>query len=77
MCGACSHIMGLAESLRQWQLLGLTDVPAHLSCTFLPQVWSVPRGTKIDPVSVPEITVVNPKPIRKKRPIKNTLTECR
>ncbi|KAJ8307339.1 hypothetical protein KUTeg_015423 [Tegillarca granosa] len=77
MCGACSHIMGLAESLKQWQLMGLTDVPAHLSCTSLPQVWSVPRGRKIDPVSVPELIVVNPKPIRKKRPIKNTLTECR
>ncbi|KAJ8315784.1 hypothetical protein KUTeg_007934 [Tegillarca granosa] len=66
MCGACSHIMGLAESLKQWQLMGLTDVPAHLSCTSLPQVWSVPRGPKIDPVSVPELTVVNPNQLERK-----------
>ena len=57
--------------------MGLTEIPAELPCTSLPQRWSVPRGTKIDPEPVPHMTFVNPKPVRKKRPIRNTLTDNR
>ena len=57
--------------------MGLTEVPAELPCTSLPQKWSVPRGTKIQPEAVPHMTFVNPKPVRKKRPIKNVLTDNR
>ena len=52
----------------------LTEFPAELPCTSLPQRWSVPRGTKIDPEPVPHMTYGTPKPVRKKRPLINSLT---
>ena len=57
--------------------MGLTEIPAELPCTSLPQRWSVPRGTKIDPEPVPHMTFGTPKLVRKKRPIRNTLTDNR
>lgn len=73
----CSHLVGFITALSNWQLMGLTEVPAELPCTSLPQRWSIPRGTKIEPEAVPHMIFINPKPERKKRPIKNTLTDNR
>ncbi|KAK3107104.1 hypothetical protein FSP39_007204 [Pinctada imbricata] len=74
---SCSHIIGLMQALHEWQLMGFTEVPSQLSCTSMPQQWGVPRGDKIECVSVPELNIVNPKPDRKRKPIQNSLVDCR
>jgi hypothetical protein len=70
-------LVGFILALQQWQMMGFTEVPAKLSSTSLPEQWSLPRGSKIQPVDVAHLTFVNPKPDRKKQPIQNTVTECR
>ncbi|XP_061672472.1 syntaxin-binding protein 1b isoform X4 [Syngnathoides biaculeatus] len=75
--GSCSHIVGLVIALQQWQMMGFTEVPSRLACTSLPEQWSKPRGQKIEPAAVPQVVFVNPKLVRKKRPVRNTLTDCR
>lgn len=75
--GSCSHVIGFIIALQQWQLMGFTEVPSKLSCTSLPEQWSKPRCTKVEAGDVPHLVFVNPKPDRKKKPVTNTLTECR
>ncbi|XP_071118722.1 uncharacterized protein [Haliotis cracherodii] len=75
--GSCSHVIGFIIALQQWQLMGFTEVPSKLSSTSLPEQWSKPRCTKVEAGDVPHLVFVNPKPDRKKKPVTNTLTECR
>uniref|UniRef100_A0A8W8JLA5 SWIM-type domain-containing protein n=1 Tax=Magallana gigas TaxID=29159 RepID=A0A8W8JLA5_MAGGI len=67
--GKCSHIVGLTECIQQFKVLGLKDVPTEQSCTSLPQQWNIPRGNKIQPVSINEVLVVKAKETHKKVPV--------
>lgn len=67
--GKCSHIVGLTKCIQQFKVLGLKDVPTEQSCTSLPQQWNIPRGNKIQPVSINEVLVVKAKETHKKVPV--------
>ncbi|XP_049271301.1 uncharacterized protein LOC119391604 [Rhipicephalus sanguineus] len=43
----CSHVQAVLDTLRLLQEKGFGEVPAHLSCTDLPQYWRRPRGDTI------------------------------
>ncbi|XP_061171725.1 uncharacterized protein LOC133181207 [Saccostrea echinata] len=75
--GSCSHIIGLLMALQHWILMGFKAVPDNLTCTSLPQQWSVPRGSKIESSATPQICIIKPHPDRKQKPVENVLTECR
>ena len=57
--GSCSHIIGLLMALQHWILMGFKAVPDNLTCTSLPQQWSVPRGSKIESSAAPQICIIN------------------
>ena len=42
--------------LSHWSLLTLKEIPAHKTCTGLPQTWSVPRRDQIEPEPVMKCT---------------------
>lgn len=67
--GTCSHMVGLVKTIQQLKLLGLKDAPAEQASTSLPQIWHIPRGNKINPVSVNEVVVTKAKEKRQKAPI--------
>lgn len=69
LIGSLAHIFGLVKCIQQFKLLGLKEVPAEQACTSPPQQWNIPRGNKIKPASVNQITVVKSKEIHKKVPI--------
>ncbi|XP_061692097.1 uncharacterized protein LOC133509237 isoform X2 [Syngnathoides biaculeatus] len=56
---------------------GCQLVAVQMSTQSLSEQWSKPRGQKIEPAAVPQVVFVNPKLVRKKRPVRNTLTDCR
>ncbi|KAJ8319713.1 hypothetical protein KUTeg_002734 [Tegillarca granosa] len=67
--GTCSHMVGLVKTIQQMKILGLKDAPAEQACTSLPQTWHIPRGNKINPVSVNKVVVTKAKEKRQKAPI--------
>lgn len=75
--GSCSHITGLLIALQNWLLMGFVTIPDDLPCTSLPQLWSVPRGNKLETAAVPHMCIVKPHPDRKQKPVANVLIECR
>ncbi|XP_076084541.1 uncharacterized protein LOC143055291 [Mytilus galloprovincialis] len=77
LSGCCSHIVGLIQGLVQWQMMGLTEPPAELFCTSLPQQWGKPRGKEIKAVPAPSMIIVKPKMDRKRKPLKNSLIDNR
>lgn len=54
--GHCHHMFALLFLLSHWSLLNLKEIPAHKTCTGLPQTWSVPRGDQIEPEPVMKCT---------------------
>lgn len=46
--GHCHNMFALLFLLSHWSLLHLREIPADKTCTSLPQVWSVPRGDRIE-----------------------------
>jgi hypothetical protein len=40
-------------------------IPDNISCTSVPQQWNVPRGRKVKPASVTQLTVARPHEERK------------
>ncbi|CAC5379284.1 unnamed protein product [Mytilus coruscus] len=77
LSGSCSHIVGLIQGLVQWQMMGLSEPPAELCCTSLPQQWGKPRGKEIKAVPAPSMIIVKPKMDRKRKPLKNSLIDNR
>lgn len=72
--GSCSHIFGLLMVLQHWILMGFKAVPDNLTCTSLPQQWSVPRGSKIESAAAPQICIIKQQPDRKLKLAENVLT---
>ncbi|CAG2225526.1 unnamed protein product [Mytilus edulis] len=58
-------------------MMGLTEPPAELCCTSLPQQWGKPRGKEIKAVPTPSMIIVKPKMDRKRKPLKNSLIDNR
>ena len=47
--GYCHHVVGLLYYMAHCKQLGLRSVPDALTCTSMPQRWSIPREKKIEP----------------------------
>ena len=60
--GYCHHVIGLFFYMAHCKQLGLKAIPDEVTCTSLPQCWSVPRGKKIKNKAVDEIMVKKPRP---------------
>ena len=58
--GYCHHVVGLLFFLSHCKQLGLKALPDELTCTSLPQMWSVPRERKIANKAVQDILVKKP-----------------
>lgn len=54
--------------------MGFKAVPDNLTCTSLPQQWSVPRGSKIESAAAPQICIIKQQPDRKLKLAENVLT---
>ena len=54
--GYCSHSVGLMYTIEQWQEHGLNDIPERISCTSLPRKWNKPRGSKIKPNAISDVS---------------------
>ena len=59
--GYCHHVVGLLYYMAHCKQLGLRSVPDALTCTSMPQRWSVPRDKKIEPKQIQDILVKKPK----------------
>ena len=56
--GHCDHIFALLYLLNHWTMLGITDIPADLTCTSIAQEWHKPRGDSITPEPIMKCTFV-------------------
>jgi len=61
MGGFCHHVIGLFFYVAHCKTLGYTAIPDELTCTSMPQRWSVPREKKIINKPVQELLVKKPK----------------
>ena len=59
--GYCHHVVGLLYCMAHCKQLCLRSVPDALTCTSMPQRWSIPREKKIEPKEIQEILVKKPK----------------
>ena len=59
--GYCHHVVGLLYYMAHCKQLGLRSVPDALTCTSMPQRWSVLRDKKIEPKQIQDILVKKPK----------------
>lgn len=59
--GACQHIVGLFFLLAHCKKLEMKSLPDDLTCTMMPQRWSVPRGKTIEPKCVDNVSVKKPR----------------
>ncbi|XP_031570411.1 uncharacterized protein LOC116304773 [Actinia tenebrosa] len=59
--GYCHHVVGLLYYIAHCKQLGLRSVPDSLTCTSMPQRWSIPRGKKIEQKEIQDILVKKPK----------------
>ena len=50
--GHCDRMFALSFLLSHWSFLDLGEIPAEKMCMSLPQVWSAPRGGRIEPEPV-------------------------
>ncbi|KAJ8313174.1 hypothetical protein KUTeg_009272 [Tegillarca granosa] len=64
--GTCSHMVGLVETIQQFQILSLKDVPSGQACT----------RNRITPISVSKVVVTKAKDVRKKVPIIQKPLDC-
>ena len=60
MSGYCHHIIALLFYLAHCKLYGLKALPDDLTCTSLPQRWSVPRGKTIQQKEIQDLLVKKP-----------------
>ena len=68
--GGCAHAIAILMLVEEWLLQGLKDVPAFPSCTSMPSQWDKPRGNKILPEPVTQMTISNPANVdRKRKPV--------
>ena len=58
--GFCHHVIALLYYLAHCKQLGLVALPDDLTCTMMPQRWSVPRGKNITPQPVDNVMVKKP-----------------
>lgn len=58
--GFCHHVIGLLFYLAHCKQLGLKAIPDDLTCTSLPQRWSVPRERKIPNKAIQDVWVKKP-----------------
>ena len=68
--GQCAHVLAVVYKVTDWILGGLKEVPDQPACTYVPQQWDRPRGSKI--VSEPVTAMVIAKSSncsRRKRPL--------
>ena len=59
--GYCHHVVGLLYYMAHCKRLGLRSIPDALTCTSMPQRWSIPRERKIEPKEIQDILVKKPK----------------
>ncbi|XP_046841849.1 uncharacterized protein LOC124435961 [Xenia sp. Carnegie-2017] len=59
--GYCHHVVGLLFFLAHCKQLGLRSLPDSLTCTSMPQRWSVPRGKKIEQKKIQDVLVKKPR----------------
>ena len=55
--GYCHHVVGLFFYMSHCKHLGLKSLPDELTCTSLPQMWSVPRQRKIANKAIQDVMV--------------------
>lgn len=58
--GYCHHVVGLLFYMSHCKHLGLKSLPDELTCTSLPQMWSVPRQKKIANKAIQDVMVKKP-----------------
>lgn len=58
--GYCHHVVGLLFYMSHCKHLGLKSLPDQLTCTSLPQMWSVPRQKKIANKAIQDVMVKKP-----------------
>lgn len=59
--GYCHHVVGLLYYLAHCKQLGLKSVPDALTCTSMPQRWSIPRQKKIEQKEIQDVLVKKPR----------------
>ena len=58
--GYCYHVVGFLFYMSHCKHLGLKSLPDKLTCTSLPQMWSVPRQGKIGNKVIQDVKVKKP-----------------
>ena len=59
--GYCHHIIGLLFYMAHCKMFGLASLPDDLTCTSMPQRWSVPRGKHIGTNEIQSVLVKKPR----------------
>lgn len=60
--GFCHHVVGLLFYMAHCKTLGYKAIPDELTCTSMPQRWSVPRERKITTKPIHDVMVKKPRP---------------
>ena len=58
--GFCHHVIGMLFYLAHCKQLGFKSLPDDLTCTSIPQRWSVPRTNKIESLPIQDVLVKKP-----------------
>ena len=59
--GYCHHIVDLLFYMAHCKMFGLTSLPDDLTCTSVPQRWSVPREKRIGTKEIQSVLVKKPR----------------
>lgn len=59
--GYCHHIIGLLFYMAHCKMFGLASLPDDLTCTSMPQRWSVPREKRIGTKEIQSVLVKKPR----------------
>jgi len=59
--GYCHHIKGLLFYMAHCEMFGLASLPDDLTCTSMPQRWSVPREKRIGTKRIQSVIVKKPR----------------